>query len=152
MSKGISVEVTGVETLQKSMAALASKYGQEVVKGAMEAGQLVRTSAIKSIQDVSYGHDVVRYRNGGNSYNHVASEEGDAPNTDTGTLASSVQVDATANYVFVGTTLKYGPWLEFGTKRMEARPWLNPALERNRKSISDIFQKKIDSVTNQGLK
>lgn len=148
----MSVEITGVKELEKSMAALAKRYGQEVVKGAMEAGQLVRGDAIKSIQDISHGHDDRRYRLGGNSYNHTVSKEGDAPNTDTGTLVSSIQVDATANYVYVGTTVKYGPWLEFGTRRMGAHPWLNPALEKNRKNIKAIFQKKIDGVTNQGLK
>lgn len=148
----MSVEITGVKELEKSMAALAKKYGQEVVKGAMEAGQLVRTAAIKSIQDISHGDTVQRFRSGGNSYNHTASKEGDAPNTDTGALVSSIQVDATAKYVFVGSSLKYAAWLEFGTRNMSARPWLNPALEKNRKNIRAIFQKKIDGVTNQGLK
>ncbi len=148
----MSVEITGVKELEKSMAALAKKYGQETVKGAMEAGQLVRTTAIKSIQDISHGDTVQRYRSNGNSYSHIASKEGDAPNTDTSALASSVQVDATANYVFVGSSLNYAAWLEFGTRRMGAHPWLNPALEKNRKNIKAIFQKKIDGVTNQGLK
>lgn len=57
---------------------------------------------------------------------HQASAPGQYPMTDTGRLASSVkfelpQTDLVAR---VGTNLKYGAFLEFGTSKMEARPWL----------------------------
>jgi hypothetical protein len=32
----------------------------------------------------------------------------------------------------VGTNLKYGRYLELGTRKMKPRPYLRPALERNR--------------------
>jgi HK97 gp10 family phage protein len=35
----------------------------------------------------------------------------------------------------VGTNVRYAPFLEFGTSRMEARPYLRPALDSNAESI-----------------
>ena len=147
----MKTEVTGVKELQASMKKLGERYGKAVAKAAAEAAQIVRTEAIQSIQDVSQGEEVTRTRNGGNQYKHIASKAGDAPNTDTGRLVSSVQVEITAKYVYVGTSLKYGAWLEYGTRAMNARPWLYPALERKRKEIVKLFKSEVDFVTKKGL-
>lgn len=31
--------------------------------------------------------------------------------------------------VLIGTPVEYGPWVEFGTKKMDAQPFLRPALD-----------------------
>jgi phage gpG-like protein len=41
-----------------------------------------------------------------------------------------------ANYL-VGSNLPYAAWLEFGTSKTGARPWLEPAM---RKSINDLIK------------
>lgn len=148
----MAIKVEGVQELEKSMAALAKRYGVATAQGAIAAANLVRTEAVKSIQEVSEGEKTVRYNAEGNGRQVTVSREGDAPNTDTGRLVSSIQVDATAKFVFVGTSLEYGKWLEFGTRHMNARPWLYPALERKRKEIQRIFTLKIEAVTRKGLK
>lgn len=147
----MAIKVEGVQELQKSMNALAKRYSKATVEGAIQAGQLVRGEAIKSIQSVSDGDHQVRANAAGNTRRVVVSKEGDAPNTDTGRLVSSIQLDVTDTYVFVGTSLKYGLWLEFGTRYMNARPWLYPALERKRQDITKIFTLKIEAVTRKGL-
>ena len=148
----MAIKVEGVQELEKSMAALAKRYGLATAQSAIAAANLVRTEAVKSIQEVSEGEKTVRYNAAGNGRQVTVSREGDAPNTDTGRLVSSIQVDATAKFVFVGTSLEYGKWLEFGTRYMNARPWLYPALERKRKEIQKIFTLKIEAVTRKGLK
>jgi HK97 gp10 family phage protein len=64
------------------------------------------------------------------SVSHRASAAGEAPATDTGTLASSIsyrQIDAiTAE---VESRLPYATFLEFGTVNMDARPSWTPAVE-----------------------
>ena len=42
----------------------------------------------------------------------------------------------------VGTDVKYGLYLEVGTTKMAARPYLRPSLYRNRKMILNILGKK----------
>jgi phage gpG-like protein len=88
----------------------------------------VQADAVRSIQRGPKSGRV--YKRG--NVAHRASAPGQAPATDTGALASSVaRVDGKLTAA-VGTGLEYGKHLEFGTTRMEARPWLIPALERNR--------------------
>lgn len=48
---------------------------------------------------------------------------------DTGRLRQSVSVQQTVPLVFrVGTNVEYAPHVEFGTRKMRARPFLRPAL------------------------
>lgn len=145
-SKKAGVEVLGVQELEANMEKLAKKFSQDIVEAAIASGEIVRTEAIESIQEVSRGDDVERYREGGNSYMHTASKVGDAPNTDTGALVRSVQVEVGTKYVYVGSSLDYAKWLEFGTRRMGARPWLNPALERKRNEIRKQFDDRINKT------
>lgn len=141
------VEVDGVEETARNMAALAKRYSRATAEGAVAGGHLVRSDAIKSIQEQSPGEMVTRTRTGGGTYVHTASAEGDAPNTDTGRLVQSVQVEVTKKTVDVGSTLDYASYLEFGTKRMVARPWLFPAFERNKAAITRLIKHGIDAVT-----
>ena len=136
----MGAEIKGMDKLEKNFARLSKKYGENVAKATVTGAQLVRTSAVKSIQSVSSGDTVTRYRNGGGSYSHTASKPGDAPNTDTGALAGrTLQVDVRREGVYVGSSLEYAPMLEFGTSKMRARPWLNPALESNRRKIQALI-------------
>jgi len=68
------------------------------------------------------------HMSGGRRYGrHVASAPGMPPNTDTGRLVASIGVDDVTDEPFgvsVGTNVKYGAYLEFGTGRMKRRPWL----------------------------
>lgn len=143
----LKLKVQGVEDVKRNMASLAVRYGEEAAKAAVAGGQLVRGTAIKSIRNQSHGQYTTRTREGGGSYEHISSKAGEAPNTDTGRLVSSIQMEVTPRDVFVGTGLKYGKFLEFGTTRMASRPWLVPALEGNRKKINDIFRAKIRKTT-----
>lgn len=64
-----------------------------------------------------------------------ASKEGEPPHRRTGRLARSIRavaLDLTDEVILrVGTDVKYGLYLEFGTRRMGPRPFLRAALERN---------------------
>jgi phage gpG-like protein len=144
-----SVKIEGQEKVERAMAALAKKYGQEMVDAAQASANLVRSEAIKSIQSQSSGRVVTRSREGGGTYEHIASAAGNAPNTDTGRLVGSIQVNTDAKGVTVGTTLEYGRQLEHGTSQMAARPWLIPALENNRRAIEALFKRKIDKITKE---
>lgn len=135
----MGVEIKGMDKLQKNFDRLSKKFGEDVAKASVAGGHLVRAAAIKSIQQKSAGETVTRYRLGGGSYTHTVSNPGDAPNTDTGALVRSIQVDVRREGVYVGSTLEYAPMLEFGTSTMDARPWLNPALESQRRNVQKLI-------------
>lgn len=63
---------------------------------------------------------------------HTASAPGEPFATDTGRLRASIthalEVDALGLVAKVGTDVIYGLYLELGSSRMSARPWLRPAL------------------------
>lgn len=67
------------------------------------------------------------------------SAPGEAPAVDTGRLRASiahrVEMESGEAVGLVGTSVEYAPWLEFGTTRMQARPFMVPAIERNREWI-----------------
>ena len=78
-----------------------------------------------SMQPPKHG---MTYRRGQKT--HTASAPGEAPAIDTGNLVNSVREDFPADLTgMVFTNTQYGAYLEFGTHRMAARPWLVPAAE-----------------------
>lgn len=68
-----------------------------------------------------------------------ASAPGEPPHKRTGTLGRSIDQETfkdQGDFVGrVGTNLKYGLWLELGTRRMAKRPYLRPALDMNHDQI-----------------
>lgn len=109
-----------------------NKLTQQVIS---MAGQIVRNTAVKSIQSSS---------GGGRTYgNHTASAEGQPPNTDTGFLASNIFAiyDADKLGCDVESRADYSEYLEFGTSKMRARPFMQPALEENRPKIKSMYRK-----------
>lgn len=98
----------------------------------------IRNAAIKLLNDNKDGTKATRYMPRRNVF---VSNPGDAPNTDTGRLVQSIKVERDGESAYlVGTNLKYGAWLEFGTKDMAARPWLSTALRLTGKNLSKITQ------------
>lgn len=70
------------------------------------------------------------------SAKRYATGQGGGPNVRTGRLRGSITWrlgrDARGPYADVGTNVFYGPFVEMGTSRMSARPYLRPALESAR--------------------
>ena len=136
----MSVKITGQAELERNLRKLGNKYGNNTAKGLIMAANIVRGDAIKSIQTVSNGRTVTRTTAAGNEYEHTASKPGDAPNTDTGRLVQSIQVEVKKDGVYVGSGVEYAKTLEFGTSNMAARPWLIPALMRSKDLIKKILR------------
>ena len=70
--------------------------------------------------------------------------EGAAKNlapVDTGNLRNSIThvIDSQGKAARVGTNVHYGPYVELGTSKMAAQPYLSPALDQNKGNIRKIF-------------
>ena len=132
-------DIEGLKVLNDTLKKLEKDAGRFSMSAYIAGGKLVESDAKRSIQDKSPGNIVVRYREGGASYNHLAASEGNAPNTDTGRLVSSINVEPTKDAVYVGSSLDYAKHLEF------SHQWLMPALDKNAQNIIDL---QVSAITN----
>ena len=77
---------------------------------------------------------------------HRASAPNQPPASDTGFLVSQItmNVDKKADGSVIGQVISAAPYsahLEFGTTNMTERPFMQPALEKNRRKIHAMFKK-----------
>ena len=149
----MSATVSGDKELNRKLNKLGIKMMDAIDAGVFITAQGVRTDAIKSIQTLSPGKPVQRTRQGGGTYNHIAANEGQAPNTDTGKLVASIAVEkeTDANYL-VGSNLDYAAFLEFGTRDTGARPWLEPAMRKNIDELKKNISKAADITIKKASK
>lgn len=69
------------------------------------------------------------------------SKPGDPPHKQGGELQGSVAWSMVGVVARVGTHIKYGRWLELGTSKMAARPWLRRALFEMTPRINMLLSK-----------
>ena len=62
----------------------------------------------------------------------------------TGTLRRSIThvMALDGRTVYVGSNMEYAPYVEMGTSKMTAQPYLRPALATNMKKIKRLFKAK----------
>ena len=147
-------KITGEDELIRKMQSLGADMEKALERGIVQTANQVRNSAIKSIQNQTVGTYVTRYSQGGKAYQHVAAKDGDAPNTDTGGLVRSISVEHTSGnqVAFVGSGLDYAKYLELGTKKMGAKPWLMPALNVNLKNLETNIIKQARAMIEKAAK
>ena len=142
--------ITGDRELLRTLDKFSLDIDKMIDGGVKAAAVTMRGDVVKSIQDQGVGSYVTRYTEAGKPYLHVASKAGDAPNTDTGRLASSIKFrhEKDTQTAYVETDIEYAPHLEFGTSKMAARPFLQPAAER----APEYIESGIKSVIEQAIK
>jgi HK97 gp10 family phage protein len=109
-----------------------------VDKAVRAAAQEGRNRAVLSIQERSSGETQHRY----NPDRYVvAAAPGETPNTDTGNLVNSIQVEQAGpltQAIIAGA--EYATALELGTADMEARPFMTPMALSLEQDIAAIFK------------
>ena len=111
-------------------------------KAVSRATMLVTSTAVSSIQAGGNGESVQKYNP---RRTHTQSKPLNPPATDTGFLVSQItmNVDSKADGSIVGQIISAAPYskaLEFGTVNMQPRPFMQPALMKNKKKIVQIFK------------
>lgn len=156
-----SIHVSGFEDLMRNMG-VAEKHLDEVVQETIESAAFSTSDfAIKGIQHGaatgttyyriqgdkymtvragSLDGPPVAFIPGGGSHNlspvHTSSSAGEYPASDTGHLASNIEIEGLGKkIVSVGTDVMYGRYLEFGTRKILPRPWLQPSFELALKDV-----------------
>jgi phage gpG-like protein len=143
MSFSVQFKAIGLPKLLKELSKNLPEDAQKRMHDALaEAAMMVHSTAVKSIQ----AHESIGERYG----NHFASKPGFPPNSDTGVLAKSIQFVVEKDRALVGTNLRRGAWMEFGTENVAPRPWLFPALMKNVKDIQRVFEKAAKKILKDG--
>lgn len=134
----ITIEVDGLQAVNEAL----RKYGKEAEAGLSKA---VTATALEINTDVK--KRIQRGPKTGRVYTrgeieHQASAPGEAPATDTGTLASSVYFEReTKLSATIGSRLAYAYYLEFGTARIAMRPSWVPATEAAKPKLRARIEK-----------
>ncbi len=83
----------------------------------------------------------------GNQQGTEPSLPGETPHVGTGLLRRSIAyeiVDKKKLIGRVGTNVKYSKFLEYGTSKMAARPFLRPAKENNQEELKNFLTKPME--------
>lgn len=127
-----------INFLQKKKLHIESEEGKAIGKccALIQAEAQRSMTETKVNSDVSYG-----------KHNHHPSLPNNPPAVDTGLLRMSITytVEETNGKIIgkVGSTLKnppYGAYQEYGTSRMQPRPWLKPAIEKTKDRVKEILK------------
>ncbi len=125
-----AIKVTGFKALLVDIGVAKEKLDDVVHEVLDDAGVRTQNFGVRGIQRGPASGRV--YTRGG--ITHQASAPGQYPMSDTGELGTSVRVNGIeglgSDIVSVGTNVRHGFFLEFGTSNMLPRPWLTPSFEQ----------------------
>lgn len=125
----LSITVKGTKELTAALKKMSKEAGVRVDKAINATGLELRGEIVKGYNEG--GKVGVVYEKYNPRRTHRASEEGQAPASDTGRLANSVVFNRTKSHsASVGTNLDYGFFLEFGTQDIAPRPLWVPEVVR----------------------
>lgn len=133
----------GIDITFKSDIPSAMKKVASASKSKMEvAVQEIRNKTLEKLSGSRTGRT---YYVPGTHKTYTASAPGEPPAQATGALrqsiAGEVKKEGSQIVGMVGTNLKYGAMLEFGTRNMAARPWLKKAFEETEAKVKEIFMR-----------
>ena len=136
-------KITGAKAHKARLSRLRSPaMVREIGKAVMVAADLIRRDAQISITTGAVS-----------GKNHKPSAPGEAPNNDTGNLASDSNIISERTGLTqaeVSSNADYSVALELGTSRMSARPFMQPAAEQNRKKASLLVTEAVKRVAKGG--
>ena len=141
------MKLEGLEGLQAALGKMTKEIEAEVDKAVDATGLELRGEVVKAYQrGPATG---ITYEKSNPNRTHTASAPGEAPATDTGRLASSVNYKKDgAMSATVGSEIVYAAMLEFGTSRIAPRPAWVPAVE----AIRPKFQRRIEAALARATK
>lgn len=140
----LDVKIEGLDRINQATERVRVEIVKELDKGLFASAKKVEGDAKRSILD---GQKSGRTYKRGNVL-HRASAPGEAPASDTGRLANSINSEVIRGtleaVVRAGNgVVKYARMLEFGTISIAARPFFQPAAEKNRAWIVDRLNKAV---------
>lgn len=139
------MSIRGAKEHQARLTALANRLGPRISDALYTTGQTIQVDAQISITD---GAKSGRMTRGERKKLYQSSAPGEAPAEDTADLVNSIEaVRVEPLKVEVRANDRKAAWLEFGTSKMLARPYMQPAVDMNRdtlkKNVTDAINAEI---------
>ena len=139
----IDLKISNLKAFNKK---LKKRLEDNMVKEYVTRGTLMVQNTAK--QSILAGGTGKTYQKYDPRRTHTASAPNQPPASDTGFLASQItmNVDVKPNGTVVGQIISASPYskhLEFGTVDMQPRPFMQPALMKNKRKIQAMFKKGI---------
>jgi len=142
------MRLTGADKLRRALREISINADREIAQIVKGTAQNIRTYAIKSIQRGTKSGIVYSKKRSksGKSVEHRASAPGEAPATDEGILANSIKAEIDGKKAEIVADTEYAAWLEFGTQKMQPRPFMFPAMEKERPKWEARLSRIVDAA------
>jgi HK97 gp10 family phage protein len=136
---GVTIDASEFGKFAERLRALKLASGKGIKEvGIKSLANVVRTNAVKMILRVApEGKPYTRYNP---TRTGIASAPGQPPHSDTGELANGINIREIENGYAVVSSAPYSSYLEYGTKDMEARPFMYPALAQALPELTKIIK------------
>ena len=152
----MSDKVTFELDVKKMVAALERMNGcagEALKSGALAGGMAIQAGMKRRI--TQGGKSGRLYKRGKGGW-HQASAPGEAPASDTGALANSIETrisKSSPDYAEseTGPTVEYGGMLEYGTSRVKARPYARPTLDEDADLIQDAMRRALEHALKRAM-
>jgi len=138
------MRLTGTDELRRALREFSINADREIAQIVNGTAQNIRTHAIKSVQRGTKSGTV--YEKTSPNRTHRASAPGEAPATDTGLLANSIKAEIDGKKAEIVADTEYAAWLEFGTQKMQPRPFMFPAMEKERPKWEARLSRIVDAA------
>lgn len=120
------IEVTLTSNKDEILEALGEQLGQAMIAIGMAAESNAKQEITKAVYDTP---------------------ESKSGYVRTGRLRNSITygVDTSEPAVYIGSNVEYAPYVELGTSKMRARPYLKPAVENYGEQYKDLLEQAMKS-------
>ena len=141
----VDIEIDGLDGVVKAIMRSDPEIHRAIAGSMYEAAYIVEGRAKALVLEPP---KTGRFYKRGKVTVHQASAPGEAPARDTGNLAGRIQqdIDEAALEARISAQPPYAEALEFGTRKMEARPFMRRALAESERDVADAVRDAIKRV------
>lgn len=141
----VTIELTGSKELAAALDRASNEIREQVSEVVIGTAMALKADIAQRIQRGPASGRVYQKYNPRRT--HQASAPGQAPMSDTGRLANNIFFDTEGQMsAVVGSTIAYAVMLEYGTRKMAARPFFTPAVEAMRPKFAKQLERAISGA------
>jgi HK97 gp10 family phage protein len=160
MSEWVTTEIKGLDELQRKLEAMPEKVAKKGLRAALRAGGSIMTSAFAAFAPRLTGflseHFAMKISVRGDDIAGSAyvGPDGkmDYPDDDKGTYRVKTDKRGRARNVGRIAVASVARFLEFGTSKMSARPFMTPAWESHKEIVRDEIIAKLGEAVEEAAK
>jgi hypothetical protein len=146
----VKIEMDGLGQLLKQLQAIGENADDVVIETINDIATDTHALAVAGISHSGGGGRT--YEKYKPRRTHTSSAPGAYPASDLGQLATNVRINGLQQATLasmaavVGTSVLHGAWLEFGTSKMAARPWLLPSFKQAKIGVDAELRARLEGL------